>query len=158
MRHAIVLVLALALAAAAAAANAPVPSAPAPIAPPATLSAPVYVLSGGGYGHGVGLNQYGAFGQAKAEPELPRHPRVLLPGHGARQGARSRRCACSSPTAARRSRSASAVPFSVRDGSGVVTPLPAGEIALKPDLKVVVDGKPKALPGPLAFVPGKGAR
>ena len=30
------------------------------------MSAPVYVLSGGGYGHGVGLNQYGALGQAKA--------------------------------------------------------------------------------------------
>ena len=24
------------------------------------------MLSGGGYGHGVGLNQYGALGQAKA--------------------------------------------------------------------------------------------
>ena len=30
------------------------------------MSAPTYVLSGGGYGHGVGLNQYGALGQAKA--------------------------------------------------------------------------------------------
>ena len=37
-----------------------------------------------------------------------------------------------------------------------MTPLPAGRIALKPDLKVVVDGKPKALPGPLVFTPGKG--
>ena len=32
-----------------------------------TLSAPVYVLSGGGYGHGVGLSQYGAMAQAKAD-------------------------------------------------------------------------------------------
>ena len=48
------------------------------------------------------------------------------------------------------------MPFSVRDGTGVVTPLPAGELVLKPELKVVVDGQAEALPGPLAFVPGKG--
>ena len=65
MRHTLVLILALALAAAAAAATAAAP--PDPGRPrAATLSAPVYVLSGGGYGHGVGLNQYGALGQAKA--------------------------------------------------------------------------------------------
>ena len=37
-----------------------------------------------------------------------------------------------------------------------MTPLPAGEIVLKPDLKLVVAGKPKALPGPLSFTPAKG--
>ena len=67
MRHTIVLILALALAAtAAAAASHRLPSAHGRRLAPATLSAPVYVLSGGGYGHGVGLNQYGALGQAKA--------------------------------------------------------------------------------------------
>ena len=64
MRHTIVPLFALVLATAASAATSPAPPAPEPPATP--LSAPVYVLSGGGYGHGVGLNQYGALGQAKA--------------------------------------------------------------------------------------------
>ena len=64
MRHTIVPILALVLATAATAATSPAPPAADPPATP--MSAPVYVLSGGGYGHGVGLNQYGALGQAKA--------------------------------------------------------------------------------------------
>ena len=64
MRHTIVPLLALVLATAATAATSPAPPASDPPATP--MSAPVYVLSGGGYGHGVGLNQYGALGQAKA--------------------------------------------------------------------------------------------
>ena len=39
----------------------------------------------------------------------------------------------------------------------LVTELEPGEITVKPDLRVVVDGKPTRLPGPLAFLPGKGA-
>src|SRR5262245_31243033 len=35
-------------------------------AAPAPLGAPVFVLTGGGFGHGVGMAQYGAFGQAQA--------------------------------------------------------------------------------------------
>ena len=38
----------------------------------------------------------------------------------------------------------------------MVTPLPAGEFVLKPDLTIVVDGVPEVLPAPLAFVAGKG--
>ena len=38
-----------------------------------------------------------------------------------------------------------------------MTPLPAGEVVLKPDLKLTVAGKAKALPGPLSFAPGKGS-
>ena len=64
MRNTIVPLLALVLATAATAGTTPAPPSPDPPATP--MSAPVYVLSGGGYGHGVGLNQYGALGQAKA--------------------------------------------------------------------------------------------
>ena len=70
MRHTIVPLLALVLATAATAATSPAPSGSGR-RPPTPLSAPVYVLSGGGYGHGVGLNQYGALGQAKANRTLP---------------------------------------------------------------------------------------
>jgi stage II sporulation protein D len=153
MRHAIVLALSLVLVAAAAAATPPLP--PGPTAPAEALSAPIYVLSGGGYGHGVGLSQYGAFAQAEAKrgygdilafyypgTELGRAPvskvRVLV--------------AEGRPSVTL----ASSIPFSVRDGLGVVTSLPAGEIALGPDLEIVVDGAPRVLPAPLAFIPGKG--
>jgi hypothetical protein len=64
MRNTLVLTSALVLATGASAATSPGPATPDPPATP--LSAPVYVLSGGGYGHGVGLNQYGALGQANA--------------------------------------------------------------------------------------------
>ena len=46
----------------------------------------------------------------------------------------------------------------VRDATGVETGLPAGQVPLKPDLQVFVDGTPVTLTGPLAFVPGKGGR
>jgi len=155
MRHFIVLVLSLGVVAAAAAATQPLPSAPSPIASTAALSAPVYVLSGGGYGHGVGLNQYGAFGQAKANRGYREILGFYYPGTvlGKAPSAKVRVLIVDGRSVAKL---ASVVPFSVRDGSGVVTSLPAGEIALKPDLTLVVDGMAKALPAPLSFMPGKG--
>ncbi len=156
MRRVLIPVLALALAGTAGATVLVQPPMPAP-APSSSLSSPIYVLAGGGYGHGVGLNQYGALAQAKANrgyrdilafyypgTEVTKAPvskvRVLL-GDG--------RLAV---------RVASTVAFSVRDGSGAVTELPPGELTVKPDLRVAVDGKRVRLPGPLTFQPGKGAR
>ena len=158
MRHVIVLILALSLAAAATGANAPVPPTPTPTAPtatPSTLSAPVYVLTGGGYGHGVGLNQYGALGQAKANRSYRDILAFYYPGTelGKAPIAKVRVLIADARPSVKL---ASTVPFSVTDGAGTVTPIPAGEIVLKPDLKVVVEGKRVALPGPLAFLPGKG--
>lgn len=156
MRRVLVPVLSLLLVGTAGAAYTSDPSGPADRPSVPALSAPTFVLTGGGYGHGVGLNQYGALAQAKASrgyrdilafyypgTELTRAPvtkvRVLL--------------ADGRPSA----RLSSVVPYSVRDGSGAVTALEPGEITVKPDLRVVVDGEPTLLPGPLAFLPGKGA-
>jgi stage II sporulation protein D len=157
MRHAIVLVLSLALvAAAAAAANPSLPSEPAPTTPGAALSAPVYVLSGGGYGHGVGLNQYGAFGQAKANRGYRDILAFYYPGTELGKAPLSKVRVLISDGRPSVTLS-SPVPFSVRDGSGAMTSLPAGEVTLKADLKLLVDGTPKTLPSPLAFAPGEGA-
>jgi len=155
MRLAIVLCLSLALAAAAAAASPSVPPEPGQSAPAAALSAPVYVLSGGGYGHGVGLNQYGAFGQAKADRGYREILGFYYPGTELAKApiAKVRVLVADGRPSARL---ASVVPFSVRDGSGLVTSLPAGEIALTPDLELVVDGTAKPLPAPLSFMPGHG--
>ena len=86
MRHTIVPILALVLATAATAATSPAP--PAPESPATPLSAPVYVLSGGGYGHGVGLNQYGALGQAKANRTYRDILAFYYPGTHAGEGGR----------------------------------------------------------------------
>jgi stage II sporulation protein D len=155
MRHAIVPVLVFVLAGAAAAANPSLPPTPWPTTPVATLSAPVYVLSGGGYGHGVGLNQYGALSQARAARGYRDILAFYYPGTqiGKAPIAKVRVLVADSRPSVRLT---SAVPFAVRDGLGAVTQLPAGEMVLKPDLTVVVDGEAKVLPAPLAFIPGKG--
>ncbi len=154
MRHTIVPFLALVLATAATAATAPGPSTA--DAPAAALSAPVYVLSGGGYGHGVGLSQYGALAQAKANRTFEDILAFYYPGTTLTKATLTTvrvLLADGRPSV----KVGSSAAFTVTDASGTVTPLAAGEIVLKPDLKVIVDGKPKALPGPLSFVPGKGA-
>jgi stage II sporulation protein D len=155
MRNTIVLLLALALAATAAAATPPVPSTPAAAPPSTALSAPVYVLTGGGYGHGVGLSQYGALAQANANRSYRDILSFYYPGTDLGKAPVSKvrvLIAEARPTV----KIASTVPFSVTDATGTVTPLPAGEIVLKPDLKVPVGDKLTTLPGPLSFQPGKG--
>ena len=47
--------------------------------PPAAASR--LTIRGAGFGHGVGMSQYGAYGFAAARLRLPRHPRPLLHGH-----------------------------------------------------------------------------
>ena len=85
MRHILVLILALALAAAAGAATPPEPPTNGVPSTPQTLSAPVYVLSGGGYGHGVGLNQYGALGQARRTAPTATSSSFYYPGTTSRK-------------------------------------------------------------------------
>jgi stage II sporulation protein D len=157
MRHTIVLIVVLALAASAAVASPPPDPGAAPQPAPA-LSAPVYVLTGGGYGHGVGLNQYGALAQAKAGRGYRDILSFYYPGTAIEKAPVSTvrvLVADARPSV----KIGSTLPFTVTDAAGKVTPLPAGELVLKPDLEVLVDGKPKPvpLPGPLTFAPGKGA-
>jgi stage II sporulation protein D len=116
---------------------------------------PVFYVSGRGWGHGIGLSQWGAYGFAQRgatydailahyyrSTALGSAPvarvRVLL-GEG------KKAVAVSSETA-----------FSLRDGSGAVHQLEPGPYAVGPALKVKVDpaAAPVALPGPLVFQPG----
>ena len=114
-----------------------------------------FFVTGRGWGHGVGLSQWGAYGFAQRGvaydailahyyrgTELGRAPvariRVLL-GEG-RKSMVIR----------------SAAPFRVRDGSGKVHELAAGSYAFGPGLrlKVVADAEPQPLAAPLLFSPG----
>ncbi|NUT54870.1 MAG: SpoIID/LytB domain-containing protein [Thermoleophilia bacterium] len=126
--------------------------APAPTKP-AAVTATTFVVSGRGWGHGVGMSQYGALGYAQdgwtydqilahfyTGPELGPAPvarvRVLV---AEAKGAVTVR---------------SPVPFQVRDVFGKAYPLDAGAVPLGPKLRVPVNGTPTELAGPIVFVPG----
>ncbi len=156
IRRALVPILSLALAGTAGATLAAEQSGSAPRTPVTAMSAPIYVLAGGGYGHGVGLNQYGALAQAQANRGYRDILAFYYPGtEVTKSPARKVRVLLGDGRSS--VKLASPVPFSVRDGSGNVITLEPGEVIVKPGLRIVIDGKRVALPGPLAFLPGKGA-
>ena len=126
--------------------------APAPAAP-AAGTATTFLVSGRGWGHGVGMSQYGALGYAQegwtydqilghfyTGTELGPAPvarvRVLV---GEAKGAVTVR---------------SPVAFSVRDVFGKTYPLASGAVTVGPKLRVPVNGTPTELTGPILFVPG----
>jgi stage II sporulation protein D len=126
----------------------------APVSTPAAKpTGGAFFVSGHGWGHGVGMSQYGAYGYALhgwtydqivahyfPGTELGVAPvkkvRVLLAGA-------AKSVAISSKT-----------PFSVVDGSGKAHKLPAGKQTLGPGLKLKLAASAKALPSPLVFTPG----
>jgi len=135
------------------AASAPAgPRAPAP-ATPAAVTATTFVVSGRGWGHGVGMSQYGALGLAN---ESWTYDRILSHYYtGAELGpagvARVRvLVAEAQPKVTVRSKA----PFRVRDVFGKTYPLAAGDVVLGPKLRVTVNGAPTDLAGPVVFLPG----
>lgn len=118
-------------------------------------ASPAYFVKGHGWGHGVGMPQYGAYGYALhgwthekivahyyagttlGQAQLKKVRILLVPG---------------SKSVVVSSRS----PFFVRDAVGNRHKLPAGPQTLGPALKLKVAAakQPKALPGPLVLSPG----
>jgi stage II sporulation protein D len=116
---------------------------------------PAFFISGRGWGHGIGMSQWGAYGFAQRGTTydkilahyyrgttLGKAPiariRVLLG-----EGLKSLTVTSESP-------------FSVKDAAGAVHQLEPGPYAFGPGLRLRVDPlKPaRALPGPLVFIPG----
>ena len=116
----------------------------------------MFVVSGRGWGHGVGMSQYGAFGMANEGASYAKilayfysgttlgktttdQVRVLL--------AEGRRAATISST----------LPFSATDATGETTKLPAGPLVMKPGLVLPATPGKKAhrAVGPLVFNAGK---
>ena len=120
---------------------------------PAAVTATTFLVSGRGWGHGVGMSQYGALGYAQ---DGWTYDQIL--GHfytGAELGP--------SPVAGVRVLLAeakgsvtvrSSVPFRVRDVFGKTYALPAGDVPLGPKLRVAINGTPTELAGPILFLPG----
>jgi stage II sporulation protein D len=116
---------------------------------------PVFVINGRGWGHGVGMSQWGANGFARKGWT---YDRIL--GHyyrGTEIGdAPVSKVRVLLAAGKRRLDLASAAPFRVKDATGKVRALPAGPLALGLGLKVRPKGGKRkvALAAPLTFVAG----
>jgi stage II sporulation protein D len=117
---------------------------------------PVFVLGGNGWGHGVGMSQWGAYGQALQgrgyRRILAHYYRGTTIGTGPRALLRVLLA-----EGRERVRIASSAPFRVRAG-GRTYRLPAGRVALGPKarLRVRPPGGPETVHGDLLFLPGEG--
>ncbi|HSC91217.1 MAG TPA: SpoIID/LytB domain-containing protein [Gaiellaceae bacterium] len=110
-----------------------------------------FVISGRGWGHGVGMSQWGAYGFAAHGWTYDRIVAHYYPGTqlGAAPVPRVRVLL---RDGRRTLRISSAVPFAVRDGAGVRMPLAPKAYAFGPGLRVLAGKEPLA--GPLLFLPG----
>ncbi|MBA3380489.1 MAG: SpoIID/LytB domain-containing protein [Actinobacteria bacterium] len=118
----------------------------------------VFVVSGRGWGHGVGMSQYGAYGMANAghshEQILAHYYSGTEIGQAATQQVRVL-LAEGKPAVT----VSSAKPFSAIDARGELFKLAPGTLVLRPKLKLPIVDKPrpvKAAP-PLLIRPGKDA-
>jgi stage II sporulation protein D len=127
-------------------------AAPAPAARPGD---PVFLITGRGWGHGVGMSQWGAHGFARRGHD---YRRILA--HYYRGTAIGRAPVAKVRVLLAPGKSAltiaSAAPFRVRDAAGRIKRLAPGEQVLGPGLRVKVKGAKKrvALKPPLVFLPG----
>ena len=127
-------------------------------AQPVPQGAATFVVTGHGWGHGVGLSQWGAYGYAQKGFDYEKIVLHYFPGTELGDAPVSRvRVLLTSGVKTLTVNST--VDFKVRDGSGVVHTLSAGAYPLTTALKLRVDGQSKAsaLLGPLLFQPGSAA-
>ncbi len=125
---------------------------------PAPVGAATFLVTGHGWGHGVGLSQYGAYGYAQKGVLYDSIVLHYFPGTELGSAPISRvRVLLTSGSATLDI--GSAADFKVRDGSGTTHTVTAGKYTLTPALKLAVDGQTasRALPGPLLFQPGAAA-
>jgi stage II sporulation protein D len=127
-------------------------AAPAPPKPTA-VTATTFLVSGRGWGHAVGMSQYGALGFANEGWTYDRILGHFYPGAELGPAAVARvRVLVAELKPAVRVRSAAA--FRIRDVFGTTYPFEAGEVVLGPKLRVTVNGAPTELAGPIVLLPG----
>jgi SpoIID/LytB domain protein len=131
------------------------PAATARVDEPVPAGAATFVVTGHGWGHGVGLSQYGAYGYAQKGFGYAKIVAHYFPGTilGAAPLSRVRVLLTSGVASLKIS---SEDDFRVRDGNSATHELAAGTYTLGTALKLKVDGQAtaRALPGPLLFQPG----
>jgi stage II sporulation protein D len=119
-------------------------------------SGALFVFTGHGWGHGVGMSQYGAYGYAQHGWTYPKILAHYYPG------TKLGRTATTSIRVLLADRQktvkiSSTVPFTVTDGSGTAHTLAAGTFSVGTGLRLPVDGGAlQSLTAPLTFSPGAG--
>jgi stage II sporulation protein D len=121
-------------------------------------SGPLLVFTGHGWGHGVGMSQYGAYGYAQHGWSAQQILAHYYPGTTVGKAPVSRVRVLLADKA-KTLKLSSDVPFSVRDGLGKTHTLAAGQLTFGATLMLTADGQatPQPLTPPLTFRPGAGA-
>src|SRR5919109_585171 len=130
-------------------------AAPARVQQAAPTGSATFVITGHGWGHGVGMSQYGAYGYAQKGVGYAKIVLHYFPGTELGNAPVSKvRVLLTSGVGTLPV--SSAADFHVRDATGAMHDVTAGNYALTPALKLKVDGAAtaKPLPGPLLFQPG----
>src|SRR5690242_20607439 len=134
------------------------PAAAARVDANAAAGGATFVVTGHGWGHGVGMSQYGAYGYAQKGVGYEKIVLHYFPGTELGDAPVSKvRVLMTSGVGTLPIGSTS--DFRVKDGTGAVHDVAAGKYTLTPALKLKVDGAAtaRALPGPLLFQPGGSA-
>jgi stage II sporulation protein D len=124
------------------------------VLPGASVASPTFTFFGHGWGHGIGMPQYGAYGFARNGWTYDQILAHFYPGTelGPAPTSTIRVLLASG----RRSLDiGSDAPFKVKDASGFTATLPAGVVRIGTDLELQLDGGPKKLSPPVWFMPGK---
>jgi stage II sporulation protein D len=130
-------------------------AAPARVQQAAPTGSATFVITGHGWGHGVGMSQYGAYGYAQKGVGYAKIVLHYFPGTELGDAPVSKvRVLLTNGVGTLPV--GSAADFHVRDATGAAHDVTAGNYTLTPALKLKVDGAAtaKALPGPLLFQPG----
>jgi stage II sporulation protein D len=131
------------------------PSSKAPSRAKALPGTPTFVISGRGWGHGVGMAQWGAYGFAKQgatyDEILAHYYRGTTLGPAGVSRVRVLLASGNSRLSV-----ASMAPFTARDGDGQLWHLPAGTQTIGPGLRLRTSDfpKPQRVTGPVTFFPG----
>jgi stage II sporulation protein D len=119
--------------------------------PPALKGTPQFLVSGHGWGHGVGMSQWGAYGFAQNGYTYDKILAHYYPGTElAPSTVKSIRVLLASTASVTIS---STGPWKLKDGTASATTLPAGKVTLNPQLTFKLpDGtEPQTFTGPLTF-------
>jgi stage II sporulation protein D len=114
-------------------------------------SGALFVFSGHGWGHGVGMSQYGAYGYAQHGASFQQILAHYYPGTTLGP-APSTKFRVLLADRKKKVTLSSELPFTVKDGGGRTLALPAGPITFGTGLKLAG----QSLTAPLTFLPGRG--
>jgi stage II sporulation protein D len=120
-------------------------------------SGPLFLFSGHGWGHGVGMSQYGAYGYAQHGWTYPQILAHYYPGTTLGKTATTT-IRVLLADGQKTLKISSTAPFTVTDGAGRSHTLPSGAFSFGTGLRLPVDGGPlQGLTAPVTFSPGPGA-